>query len=365
VDQPRSAPKPDRPAPHQRTDQIHAETAAVPSPDVPATADVAHVTPAAQVAPAPEVPPAIDVAPTARDAPAGAVAHGADVAASAATTSLAASRSVYRHALPTRIAHWLSVVCLTVLAMSGLQIFNAHPALYWGDRSDRDRPVLAIGAVTTPTGEIKGVTRVLGVELTTTGVLGASRDGAEGLTERAFPRWATLPSDQWLAMGRRWHFFFAWIVVLTGLGYVVHAFASRHVTHDLVPWPRDLRGLPASIRDHLRFRHPSGEAAARYNVLQKLAYTAVIFGLVPFIVLTGLCMSPRVDAAIPVLVRGLGGRQSARTLHFLAMFALLGFTATHLFMVAATGVVNNVRSMITGRYRIAAEEGVDGHGEVD
>src|SRR5262249_14405072 len=108
-------------------------------------------------------------------------------------------RAIYRHSFPTRAAHWIVAVCLLVLMLSGFQIFNAHPALYWGDRSDRDRPLLALKAVATPSGELRGVTYVLGFELDTTGVLGASRDGDEELSARGFPRWATLPPYQWLA----------------------------------------------------------------------------------------------------------------------------------------------------------------------
>ena len=268
-------------------------------------------------------------------------------------------RALYRHTLPTRIAHWIVVLCLPILTLSGFQIFNAHPALYWGDRSDPDRSLFALRAVATPSGDLKGVTQVLGVELDTTGVLGASRDGDGRLRERGFPGWATIPSEQWLAMGRRWHFFFAWVLVLTGLSFGLYAVVSRHFTKDLVPWPRDLRTLFDSIRDHLRFRHPTGDAATRYNVLQKIAYTSVIFGLAPFIVLTGLAMSPRFDAAAPLVVQALGGRQSARTLHFLATFAFVGFTLSHLFMVAVTGVVNNVRSMVTGWFRLPEHGGME------
>ena len=241
--------------------------------------------------------------------------------------------------------------------MSGLQIFNAHPALYWGDRSDRDRPLFALRAVPTPSGTPRGVTQVLGFEIGTTGVLGASSDGEGGSVERGFPRWATIPSGQWLAMGRRWHFFFAWVMALTGVAFGVYALASGHLTQDLLPSSADLRGIGRSILDHLRFHHPSGEAAARYNVLQKIAYTGAIFGLGPLVILTGLAMSPRFDAAVPCVASLLGGRQSARTLHFLVTFAFAGFTLSHLFMVAATGVVNNVRSMITGWYRVGDDEG--------
>jgi thiosulfate reductase cytochrome b subunit len=263
------------------------------------------------------------------------------------------------------VAHWIVALCLPILALSGLQIFNAHPALYWGDRSDRDRALLALEAVPTPDGGLRGVTRILGVEIDTTGVLGASRDDDDTLSERGFPRWATLPGEQWLALGRRWHFFFAWILAVTGVGFTVWALLAGHYTRDVVPWPRDLRGLGQSLRDHLRFRHPRGAAAARYNVMQKIAYATMLLGLGPLIVLTGLAMSPSIDAAVPFVVRGLGGRQSARTLHFVLTFAFAAFIASHVFMVVATGVVNNVRSMVTGWYRIHDEGGTDRHDSTD
>jgi hypothetical protein len=104
---------------------------------------------------------------------------------------------VYRHRLPVRISHWLNVPFLIILIMSGLQIFNAHPALYWSDRSDRDQSVLSIRPVQSESGEVKGITTILGHQFDTTGVLGYS-DGMR----RAFPAWATIPSAKWLAMGR-------------------------------------------------------------------------------------------------------------------------------------------------------------------
>jgi thiosulfate reductase cytochrome b subunit len=107
--------------------------------------------------------------------------------------------------------------------------------------------------------------------------------------------------------------------------------------------------------DHLRFRHPAGEAAKRYNVLQKLAYSGVIFLLLPLIVLTGLAMSPWLNAAIPGWVDLLGGRQSARTTHFFIAWLLLAFVFLHVLLVFAGGFWNHLRSMISGRYRIRME----------
>ncbi len=259
---------------------------------------------------------------------------------------------VYRHRLPVRISHWLNVPFLIILIMSGLQIFNAHPVLYWGDRSDRDRPLLSIRPVQTDDGDIKGVTTVLGYRFETTGVLGYS-DGSG----RAFPAWATIPSAKWLAMGRQWHLFFAWLFVINGLIFTAYALASRHVTRDLAPTGMDWRSIGKSLKDHLVFRHPIGEEARRYNVLQKLAYATVLFLLGPLIVLTGLAMSPTIDTAFPWLLTILGGRQAARTIHFVACFSFVGFILTHVFQVIMTGFFNNIRSMITGWFTVKHEAG--------
>lgn len=264
----------------------------------------------------------------------------------------AADRRRFRHPLVVRLAHWLNVLCLPILLMSGFQIFNAHPALYWGERSDRDRPILAMKAIRTEDGEIQGVTTLFGHPFDTTGLFGASRNEGGALYRRGFPEWATFPTHQWLAMGRRWHFFFAWIFVLNGIVFAAYSLASHHLWRDLLPKKDDFRKIGASIRDPLRLHHPNGEEAAHYNVLQKIAYTGVVFGLAPLIVLTGLTMSPNLNAAFPGLLTLFGGRQSARTIHFIAASAFIGYTLVHVFMVAITGLWNNLRSMLTGWYLI-------------
>jgi thiosulfate reductase cytochrome b subunit len=155
--------------------------------------------------------------------------------ASAAKPSPTAVRWYYRHRLPVRAAHWINVLCLPILVMSGFQIFNAHPALYLGSRSDRDHPILSMGAVRTESGEIRGMTTVLGRSFDTTGWLGASKIYNGRIGPRGFPTWATIPSYQWLAMGRRWHLFFAWIFVVNGLFFGLYALISRHFDRDLFP----------------------------------------------------------------------------------------------------------------------------------
>lgn len=262
------------------------------------------------------------------------------------------SRLVYRHSLPVRAMHWINVLCLTILLMSGLQIFNAHPALYWGDDSRDSTRVLQI-TQRQEGGRWRGVIRVGAAEFDTHGVLGTSPDAsAGGDAARAFPAWATLPGPQWLAMGRLWHFFFAWIFVLNGVAYIAWTVSSGHLHRDLVPTGAELRGIGRSIRDHLLLRHPRGEAARRYNVLQNVAYLAIVFGVLPLIVLGGWAMSPMMDAFAPGWVDWLGGRQAARTLHFIGAMLLVAFVLVHLFEVIVTGLVNNLRSMITGYWRL-------------
>jgi len=267
-----------------------------------------------------------------------------------------------RHAFFVRVTHWINVVAFTLLLMSGLQIFNAHPHLYWGTSSYAGAPpLLSITARPGPAGEPVGVTTILGHEFTTTGVLGLSRDPDGRLARRGFPSWMTVPDTRWLAMGRRWHFFFAWVFVLNGLAYVACSIWSRHLRRDLLPAKGEWRTVGRSIVDHLLLRHPQGEAAKRYNVLQKLTYLIVIFGLLPLVMLMGFAMSPWLGSLWPGWVDLFGGRQSARTLHFVAAWLLVAFVLIHVFEVVISGVWNNLRSMITGRYRVRIEGSSDAH----
>jgi thiosulfate reductase cytochrome b subunit len=265
-----------------------------------------------------------------------------------------AGQLVYRHRLSTRFWHWTNAVAVFVMLMSGLMIFNAHPRLYWGHYGANPDPAwLEIGA--TPT---KGVLRVGTLSIETTGLLGRWQD-AEGVTRtRAFPHWATIPSGYNLALARRWHLAFAWVLALAGLAYWLWSFANRHVQRDLAPHRAEL--APAhiwhDIKEHARLRFPTGEAALRYNILQKLSYLGVLFGLLPALVLSGLAMSPAMDAAWPWLVDLFGGRQSARSVHFIAAMLILVFILVHLLMVVLAGPINEVRSMLTGRFRIPAEK---------
>jgi len=219
---------------------------------------------------------------------------------------------IYRHAVITRITHWINVLCLSVLLMSGFQIFNAHPMLHWGK-------------------------------------LGADFDPS--LLKLRFPNWATLPGYQDLATGRLWHFFFAWLFVVNGLVYLAYGIISGHFRRDFVPTGHQLRHIGTSLWEHIRLRFPRGEEARHYNVLQKFAYIGIVL-LLPFMLLTGLTMSPAINTAAPWLLDLFGGRQSARTLHFIFAWGIVGFVFIHLIAVLAAGPINEIGSMITGRWRI-------------
>lgn len=258
-------------------------------------------------------------------------------------------RLIYRHRVTTRMTHWTWAIALFFLLLSGLQIFNAHPELYIGKQSgfEFDNTVLSMHAARADDGTVDGYTTVFGRSFKTTGVFGMSGP-EENPSYRGFPSWATLPSYQDLATGRIIHFFFAWFFVAAFLIWFVSSLISGHMKRDILPSVADIRAVPRSVSDHLRFRfHHDG----RYNVLQKLAYAGVLLVIFPLIILTGLTMSPGMNAAWPWLLDVFGGRQTARTIHFLCMAVLVAFFLIHIFMVIAAGPLNELRSIITGWYR--------------
>jgi thiosulfate reductase cytochrome b subunit len=265
-------------------------------------------------------------------------------------------RWIYRHRLPIRLCHWINVLCLTILLMSGLQIFNAHPALYWGAQSDFDHPIFSIEA--TEGDPVRGITKIGQSSVDTTGWLGVSSSATGEDEQRGFPAWSTVPGSQNLASGRKWHFFFAWLLVINGAAYLIYSLLSGHFRRDFTPSGDEIRHIPKSIWDHARLRFPKGDEARSYNVLQKLTYALVVFIMLPLMVLAGLTMSPGLDTAFPQLLTLFGGRQSARTVHFIIAWSLVAFVIVHVAMVILSGFWNNFRSMLTGRYDIETESKV-------
>lgn len=249
----------------------------------------------------------------------------ANEASLAADSSPRGGDLVRRHTLVTRLWHWTNAVTLLIMLMSGLMILNAHPRLYWGHYgSDHDPAWLVLAS----------------------------------MEDVAFPGWMTLPSHYSLADARLWHLAFAWLLVLSLAGYLGWALYKGHLKRQIVPRPAELNPahLWHDIREHAKLNFPTGAAALNYNVLQKLAYAGVLLVLLPGVILTGLTMSPGINAGVPWLVDLFGGRQSARSLHFLSAAGLVLFFLAHIIMVVLAGPFNEVRSMITGRYRLPEEK---------
>lgn len=229
--------------------------------------------------------------------------------------------AVFRHPLPTRLWHWINAVAIFIMIGSGLGISNAHPRLYWGQ-------------------------------------YGANFDPAWWHLPR-FPSWLTIPANYNLAISRRWHLLFALVLGFGLLGYMIASLVNRHFARRLRIRRGDLalHHLSADVRAHLDLRFHDPEQPAAYNVLQKLAYVAVIFVLLPLVILSGLALSPNLNAAWPWLLDLFGGRQSARSIHFLCMVGLSLFIVVHLALVILSGALNGVRSMITGWWRVPQEPG--------
>ncbi len=215
-----------------------------------------------------------------------------------------------RHALSTRLWHWLNLACLVVLFMSGLNISNAHPRLYWGH-------------------------------------WGFAPEHA-WLHLPRFPGWMTIPGHYSLAEARLWHLAAAWPFAFGLLAFMLAALVNRHFRRDLVTRQSEWRwsAIRADIVQHLKLDFSHG--AAKFNFLQKLAYGLVIFVALPLMIATGLAMSPAMDANWPWLVDLFGGRQSARSLHFLMAWGLLGFFLLHIALVLLSGPTRQLRDMITG-----------------
>ena len=223
---------------------------------------------------------------------------------------------VYRHRLPTRLWHWTNAVAIVVMLMSGMMISNAHPHLYWGE-------------------------------------FGANLDHA-WYHPPHFPGWATIPSTYNLALARHWHLFFAWIFAFGLLAFMLVSLVNRHIQRDLTLTRAELAPghLWQDVKDHARLKFPTGEKALRFNVLQKITYIGVVFVVLPLLIVTGLSLSPGFDAVLHWPLDLMGGRSSARSIHFICAGLIAAFIVLHLVLVLLAGPYNEIRSMITGRFRV-------------
>lgn len=220
------------------------------------------------------------------------------------------ARARKRHSVATRLWHWLNVICVPVLFMSGLNIFNAHPRLYWGH-------------------------------------WGFAKADAWLVLPR-FPGWMTIPDYYSLAAGRLWHLLFAWPFAFGLLAFMIISLVNRHFSRDIVTRRKDWQwaSIKVDIARHLKLDF--AETGAKYNFLQKLSYGIVLFILLPGMIFTGLAMSPAMDANWPLIVDVMGGRQSARSIHFIFAWTLVAFFVVHIVLVLLSGPFRQIRDMITG-----------------
>jgi thiosulfate reductase cytochrome b subunit len=239
--------------------------------------------------------------------------------ASALPAPVAATTVPARHSALVRITHWITTLCFFALLVSGTEILISHPRFYWGETgNDLTQPLFKLP-------------------------IPASR--------RLVPTGYGYVLPDQNGWSRYLHFQSAWVLVLTGLLYAITGLLNGHFGRNLVPARGDLSGqtISTTIVKHLRFTRPSPTEAWSYNVIQRLTYLFVIFVLFPFVIWTGLAMSPAFVSAIPAAVNVLGGQQSARTLHFFVTLALVLFLLVHVGMVWLAGFWSRMRAMITGK----------------
>ena len=224
-----------------------------------------------------------------------------------------------RHSALVRVTHWITALCFVALLVSGVEILISHPRFYWGETGN---------VLTTPLFRIP---------------IPASRSMVPTGYGYVLP-----DQNGW---SRYLHFQTAWLLVITGVLYVVSSLFSGHLRRDLFPEKDSYswRAIAAVIGGHLRFKRPPEAESRSYNALQRVTYLIVVFGLFPLVIWTGLAMSPAFVSAIPATVTVLGGQQSARTIHFFVSVALVLFLAVHVVMVCVAGFRNRMRAMITGR----------------
>ena len=223
-----------------------------------------------------------------------------------------------RHPAIVRVTHWLTVIAFFALLITGLELVISHPRFYLGEVGNvNTRPLFTIH-------------------------IPASRDTVPTGYHYVMP-----DQNGW---SRYLHFQAAWVAVLTGLVYVVWGLWRRHFLRNLLParGDRNGRAFRQVFTKSLRRAPPDAADAHAYNVVQRTAYLLVIFVAFPLIIWTGLAMSPAFTAAVPWSAALLGGRQTARTLHFFLTIFLVVFLIVHVTMIALAGFWSRMRTMIAG-----------------
>lgn len=242
----------------------------------------------------------------------------AEASIPSAVSTAAVTKLAPRHSALVRVTHWSTTVCFFAMLLTGIEIVISHPRFYWGE-----------------TGNVL-MTPLFQLHIPSSRPLVPTGYGY------------VMPDQN--GWSRALHFQAAWVAVLTGLLYVISGFFTGHFRKDFLPSKAELswRGFWGALTERLR-RRPSEAEAVSYNLMQRLAYVLVIFVLFPFVIWTGLALSPAFDSAFPATVTLLGGRQSARTLHFFVSVTLVLFLLVHLTMIFLAGFWSRTKAMITGR----------------
>jgi len=245
------------------------------------------------------------------------------------TDPLPSHTAVNKHRRWVKLTHWIGTISFLLLIFTGFEILMVHPRLYWGNAGNDLTPALF--------------------------ELPISRNYHHGGWQNSQPFFAAANSpvsasrtydifnqNGW---GRSLHFLSAWILVITGLIYLLMAIFSKHIYRNL--WPKEFswRLFFSDIVNHVRKKSPPVANGSKYGLLQKCTYSIVLFFLVPVIILTGLTMSPAVTAAYPFLLKIFFGAQSARTIHFFAAVLLVLFLVVHIVMIVRTGFIKQMRAM--------------------
>ncbi|MGH3849089.1 MAG: cytochrome b/b6 domain-containing protein, partial [Pseudonocardiaceae bacterium] len=242
------------------------------------------------------------------------------------------------------ITHFLNVFLMLLLARSGLEILSAFPKLYWRDDCPPGREWARFSK------------KMFGAD--------SRRIWSSLDEEESWSPVVALPGRKNLGLGRHWHFMTVQFWILTGAVYLALVFATGY-WHYLIPTRWSI--IPDSIKavgTYLHFQLPSTIPGQPFEPAQKLSYFLVIFVLAPLQIATGAAMSPTLLARFPRYGKIFGGKQGARSLHFLGLCGFAAFTAVHTFIVIIHGVPDEFTKIVladpTGSKTLALAVGLLG-----
>jgi sulfoxide reductase catalytic subunit YedY len=227
-----------------------------------------------------------------------------------------------------RLSHFFNFLFVMLLIRSGLSILMDHPRLYFNDNCTPGTEWIRLTPLKVPRDRVW-----------------TAKDDARYLTPLA----GTPGYRHTVGIARVWHLINVHGFIITGIFYITMLFASEHWQR-LVPTSLDMVGQAWNVWVHYATFHrpPEPNGFYAYNALQQIAYFVVVFGFGPLAILTGIAMSPAVVNRFSWYARFFGGRQAARSLHFLTMLGFLGFIVVHVTLVAVTGLMRNMNHIVLG-----------------